>query len=142
MSRRTALVTGSTDGIGVAIARTLAIGGAQVVLFEGVNKDGMDQMSREMQEGEPPEGFPPAEVVVLHDTEAEKSLVVIFETEDDYRRGDEMRNARRRDSRTADLGGRSTTSRCAWRRSGIRRALCSTAWFAKTDFRKVLISIA
>ena len=65
------------------------------MLFEGVNKDGMDQMSREMQEGEPPEGFPPAEVVVLHDTEAEKSLVVIiFETEDDYRRGDEMLNAR------------------------------------------------
>ena len=32
MSRRTALVTGSTDGIGVAIARTLAIGGAQVIV--------------------------------------------------------------------------------------------------------------
>ena len=29
----------------------------------------------------PPEGFPPAEVIVLHDAEAEKSLVVvIFET--------------------------------------------------------------
>ena len=94
------------------------------MLFEGVNKDGMDQMSREMQEGEPPEGFPPAEVVVLHDTEAEKSLVVIFETEDDYRRGDEMRNARRRDSRTADLGGevRPRDAHGAVARSGARSA--------------------
>jgi NAD(P)-dependent dehydrogenase (short-subunit alcohol dehydrogenase family) len=32
VSRRTALVTGSTDGIGVAIARTLATGGAQVIV--------------------------------------------------------------------------------------------------------------
>jgi hypothetical protein len=31
---------------------------------------------------------------VLHDPEAEKSLVIIiFETEDDYRRGDEILNA-------------------------------------------------
>jgi hypothetical protein len=47
-----------------------------------------------MREGQPPEGFPSAELVVLHDPEAEKSLViVIFETEDDYRRGDEILNA-------------------------------------------------
>jgi NAD(P)-dependent dehydrogenase (short-subunit alcohol dehydrogenase family) len=32
MSRRTALVTGSTHGIGVAIARTLALGGAQIIV--------------------------------------------------------------------------------------------------------------
>src|SRR5438067_4836436 len=32
MSGRIALVTGSTDGIGVAIARTLAAGGAQVIV--------------------------------------------------------------------------------------------------------------
>jgi hypothetical protein len=67
---------------------------ARVVTFDGVTKDRMDQMNREMSDGAPPEGFPPAEVIVLHDAEAEKSLVVvIFETEDDYKRGDEMLNA-------------------------------------------------
>jgi hypothetical protein len=66
---------------------------ARVVTFEGVSKDRMDQMGRDMDEGQPPEGFPPAEVVVLHDADAEKSLVVvIFENEDDYRRGDEILN--------------------------------------------------
>lgn len=67
---------------------------ARVVTFDGVTKDRMDEMNREMSEGAPPEGFPPAEVIVLHDAEAEKSLVVvIFETEDDYNRGDEMLDA-------------------------------------------------
>jgi hypothetical protein len=67
---------------------------ARVVSFEGVSKERMEQMDREMREGEPPEGFPATEVVVLHDAEAEKSLVIIFfETEDDYRRGDEVLNA-------------------------------------------------
>jgi hypothetical protein len=67
---------------------------ARVVTFEGVNKERMAEMEREMSEGEPPEGFPQAELVVLHDADAEKSLVIIFfETEDDYRRGDEILNA-------------------------------------------------
>jgi len=67
---------------------------ARVVTFEGVSKDRMDEMDREMRDGQPPEGFPSAELVVLHDPEAEKSLVIIiFETEDDYRRGDEILNA-------------------------------------------------
>ena len=67
---------------------------ARVVSFESVSKDRMDEMNREMQSGEPPEGFPPSELIVLHDAEAEKSLViVIFENEDDYRRGDEILNA-------------------------------------------------
>jgi hypothetical protein len=67
---------------------------ARVVTFEGVSKDRMEQMDREMREGEPPEGFPATEVAVLHDAEGEKSLVILFfETEDDYKRGDEMLNA-------------------------------------------------
>ena len=67
---------------------------ARVVTFEGVSKDRMEEMDREMSEGEQPEGFPATEVVALHDPEAEKSLVILFfETEDDYRTGDEMLNA-------------------------------------------------
>ena len=67
---------------------------ARVVTFDGVSKDRMDKMDREMQEGQPPEGFPSAELIVLHDAEAEKSLVVvIFENEDDYRAGDAILSA-------------------------------------------------
>jgi hypothetical protein len=67
---------------------------ARVVSFDGVDKDRMDEMRREMAEGEPPEDIPSTEILVLHDAEAEKSLVVLFfETEDDYKRGDEVLNA-------------------------------------------------
>ena len=67
---------------------------ARVVTFDGVSKDRMDEMDREMKDGQPPEGFPSAELVALHDPETEKSLVVvIFETEDDYKRGDELLSA-------------------------------------------------
>jgi hypothetical protein len=64
---------------------------ARVVTFDGVSKDRMAEMEKEMSEGDPPEGFPSAEMVVLHDGDAEKSLVmIIFENEDDYRKGDEI----------------------------------------------------
>jgi len=69
---------------------------ARVVTFEGVSKERMEEMDREMSEGQPPEGFPAAELIALHDPEAEQSLVVlIFENEDDYRKGDEVLNAMR-----------------------------------------------
>lgn len=67
---------------------------ARVVTFEGVSKDRMEEMKREMSDGAPPEGLPATELLVLHDPEAEKSLVVVFfESEDDYARGDEILNA-------------------------------------------------
>ena len=67
---------------------------ARVVSFEGVSKDRMEEMQREIRGGERPEGLAATEIVVLHDPEGEKSLVVLFfETEDDYRRGDETLNA-------------------------------------------------
>lgn len=67
---------------------------ARVVAFDGVSSARAEEMQREMREGERPEGLPATEVVVLHDPEAEKALVVIFfDTEDDYRRGDEVLSA-------------------------------------------------
>jgi hypothetical protein len=67
---------------------------ARAVTFEGVSQDRMDEMDREMSDGQPPEGFPGTEIVVLHDPDAEKSLVIVFfETEDDYKKGDEMLSA-------------------------------------------------
>ena len=67
---------------------------ARVVSFDGVSKDRMEQMKAEMQDGGAPEGFPQSEILVLHDPEADKSLVVlILDNEDDYRKADEILNA-------------------------------------------------
>jgi hypothetical protein len=69
---------------------------ARVVSFDGVSSDKMAEMQREMQSSERqrPENVPATEIVVLHDPEAEKSLVILFfETDDDYQRGDEALNA-------------------------------------------------
>lgn len=67
---------------------------ARVVTFDGVSSDRMAEMQREMQGSERPDDIPAKEIIVLHDPDAEKSLVVVFfETEDDYRRGDEALNA-------------------------------------------------
>jgi len=67
---------------------------ARVVAFDGVDSDRMAQMQQEMEGGERPDNVPAKEIVVLHDPEAEKSLVILFfDNEDDYRRGDEALNA-------------------------------------------------
>ena len=67
---------------------------ARVVSIDCVNSDRMAEMQREMQDSEQPENVPAKEIVVLHDPEGEKSLVILFfETDDDYRRGDEVLNA-------------------------------------------------
>jgi hypothetical protein len=67
---------------------------ARVVTFDGVNSERMADMQREMQSSERPDNVPAKEIVVLHDPEAEKSVVILFfETDDDYKRGDEALNA-------------------------------------------------
>ena len=61
---------------------------ARVVAFDGVTKARVEEMQREIGEGERPEGLPATEMVMLHDPEAEKSMaIVFFESEDDYKVG-------------------------------------------------------
>ena len=63
---------------------------ARVVTFDGVDSDRIAQMKSEMEGGERPDNVPASEIIVLHDPDADKSLVLVFfENEDDYRRGDE-----------------------------------------------------
>jgi hypothetical protein len=79
---------------------------ARVVTFDGVDRKRIDEMQSEMQDGEQPEGLNATEFIVLHDPDAEKTLVILFfETEDDYRRGDEVLNA----MPAADTPGRRTS---------------------------------
>jgi hypothetical protein len=67
---------------------------ARVVSFDGVTADRVREMESEMRDSEPPEGLPAKEIIVLHDAEAEKSVVIVFfENEEDYRRGDEVLSA-------------------------------------------------
>ena len=67
---------------------------ARVVTFDGVSSERMSQMQSEMEGSDRPDDVPAKEIVVLHDPEAEKSLVIVFfETDEDYKRGDEALNA-------------------------------------------------
>ena len=67
---------------------------ARVVSFDGVTKDRIEELKREVQDGEQPAGLRPTEMLMLHDPEAEKSVVILFfDTEEDYRSGDEVLNA-------------------------------------------------
>ncbi len=67
---------------------------ARVVSFGGVSSDRMAEMKSQIESGEPPEGMPSSELLILHDPDAEQSLaIVIFENEDDYRKGDEILDA-------------------------------------------------
>ena len=67
---------------------------ARVVTFDGVDKDRMEEMKREMQGQERPEGVPATEIVVLYDEDAEQSMVILFfDSEEDYNRGDEALSA-------------------------------------------------
>jgi hypothetical protein len=62
---------------------------ARVVTFEGVGSDRMEQMKREIGEGERPEEIPASEIVILHDPESEKALAILFfDNDEDYKRGD------------------------------------------------------
>jgi hypothetical protein len=66
----------------------------RAVSFDGVTQDRISELRSEMQDSEPPEGLPAKEIIVLHDADAERSLVLVFfDSEEDYRRGDEVLSA-------------------------------------------------
>jgi hypothetical protein len=63
---------------------------ARVVTFDGVSAERMAELTKEMESEEPPADIPANEILMLHDADAQKSVVVIFfDNDDDYRRGDE-----------------------------------------------------
>jgi hypothetical protein len=67
---------------------------ARVVSFEGVTPERIAEMTAEMREGGRPEGLPAAELLVLHDPEAEQALaIVFFDNEEDYAQGDAVLDA-------------------------------------------------
>lgn len=79
---------------------------ARVVSFDGVSSDRMAEMQTEMEGSDRPEGVPAKEIVVLHDPDNDKSLVIVFfDNEDDYRQGDETLSA----MPTADTPGQRTS---------------------------------
>ena len=80
---------------------------ARVVTFEGVSTQRIEELKREIEEGDRPGEVPAKEILILHDAESEKSIaILLFESEDDYSRGDEVLNARptERHSRPAHVG--------------------------------------
>jgi hypothetical protein len=64
---------------------------ARVVEFDGVSADRMAELKGRMDSGERPEGLNATEMILLHDSEAEKALALIFfDNDEDYRQGDEI----------------------------------------------------
>ena len=67
---------------------------ARVVSFEGVGKDRMEEIKRDMDAGERPEGVSATEFLILHDPTTDKSLAILFfDSEDDYKTSDSALNA-------------------------------------------------
>jgi len=67
---------------------------ARVVSFEGVASDRMAELKGRMESGEPPEGMPASELLVLHDPDGQRALaIVLFDNEADYQKGNEILEA-------------------------------------------------
>ena len=67
---------------------------ARAVTFEGVDSQRMAELSKEIENDPRPDEIPATEILMLRDKAADTSLVVLFfENEDDYARGDAALNA-------------------------------------------------
>lgn len=72
---------------------------ARVVRWEGAEAASLEESAAEIRtrtesEGGPPPGVPAKEFLLLQDTAAGKAIAItLFESEDDYREGDETLNS-------------------------------------------------
>ena len=67
---------------------------ARVVTFSGVSSDRIEELKREIDEGEQPEGLNPSEVLVLHDSDSSEAIAILFfDSDEDYQRGHEVLDA-------------------------------------------------
>ena len=79
---------------------------ARVVTFEGVTGDRIEQLRRDVGEQEPPADIPAREILMLHNADTEKAVVIVFfDSREDYARGDAALNAMPAD----DTPGRRTS---------------------------------
>jgi hypothetical protein len=61
---------------------------ARVVSFDGVNASRVEEMKEQIGAG-PPDDIPAKEIVMLYDSGTEESVVIVlFDNEEDYARGD------------------------------------------------------
>ena len=62
---------------------------ARVVAFDGVTKERIEELRREIGEQGRPDEIPATEMMVLHDPDTERSLAILFfDSDEDYRKGD------------------------------------------------------
>lgn len=79
---------------GFTLGKEASMSLARVVTFDGVTRARIDQLREQIDQEERSDDLPASEIVVLHDAEAARSLVILyFENEDDYKRGDETLSA-------------------------------------------------
>ena len=88
---------------------------ARVARWEGASAEALDQVAagiREDAESGPPEGLPAKKLLLLQDREGGRSMAItLFETEDDYRRGDETLNSMSRPATAWASASASTNTR-------------------------------
>jgi hypothetical protein len=64
---------------------------ARVVNFEDVDSQRMAALKNEIEGGDKPEGLPATEMMILHDSENDSALaIVFFDNEADYQTGDKF----------------------------------------------------
>lgn len=70
---------------------------ARVARWEGADAETLKRTAAEISadaESGPPEGLPAKKLLLLHDLEGGRAMAItLFETEEDYRQGDETMNA-------------------------------------------------